>query len=169
MMNLQDFQVRQNAIHRLWEERDSWGDSQASSIQNIEGGALSDVINLLLNKIYCLGKHHLEAAWEDEVVQGQPHLAEHEGAVSKGATLSFLGSVKLLFCNRWLSIRLTATAFLGKKFARFVKDLALRLTWYFIAEDIAQACNFVMCNLQRPLRRGKMRAVRRKAVAILLL
>ena len=36
------------------------------------------------------GKHSLEAAREDEAVQRQPHLAEHEGAVSEGAAISSL-------------------------------------------------------------------------------
>ena len=37
-----------------------------------------------------LGKHTVEAAWEDEAVQRQSHLAEHEGAVSEGAAISSL-------------------------------------------------------------------------------
>ena len=35
----QGFQMRKNAIQGLWEERDCGGDSQASSIQDIKGGA----------------------------------------------------------------------------------------------------------------------------------
>ena len=73
----------------------------------------------------CLGKHYLEAAGEDEAVQGQSHLAKHEGAVSKGATISFLDAVKLLFLPQVIAPKIDSYGLSIKEVCKFREGLGI--------------------------------------------
>ena len=80
---------------------------------------------------FLLGKHYLEAAGEDEALQGQSHLAKHEGAVSEGATISILSAVKLLLLQQVIAHKIDSYGLSRKEVCKFREGLGIETNLVF--------------------------------------